>query len=86
MDIDSAEVGHPNLFMAFSKYFYDLQNAQKVLSLLSLFAYLKLLKYAVFFGSLRMLQATVVKSVGRLMVFAVLIVRTASLTTESGSS
>merc|ERR1719453_2642872 len=60
--------------MAFSKYFYDLQNAQKVLSLLSLFAYLKLLKYAVFFGSLRMLQATVVKSVGRLMVFAVLIV------------
>jgi hypothetical protein len=72
--LQADKVGHPNLFMAFSKYFYDLQNAQKVLSLLSLFAYLKLLKYAVFFGSLRMLQATVVKSVGRLMVFAVLIV------------
>jgi len=68
------KVGHPRHFMAFSKYFIDLQNASKVLSFLTLFAYLKLMKYAVFFGSLRMLQETVMNCISRLMVFAVLIV------------
>merc|ERR1719498_1836025 len=72
--LQPAMVGHPRHFMAFSKYFYDLQNASKVLSFLTLFAYLKLMKYAVFFGSLRMLQETVMNCINRLMVFAVLIV------------
>jgi hypothetical protein len=72
--LQPAKVGHPRHFMAFSKYFYDLQNASKVLSFLTLFAYLKLMKYAVFFGSLRLLQETVMNCISRLMVFAVLIV------------
>merc|ERR1719235_528608 len=72
--LQPAKVGHPKQFMAFSKHFTDLQNASKVLSFLTLFAYLKLMKYAVFFGSLRMLQETVMNCINRLMVFAVLIV------------
>jgi hypothetical protein len=72
--LQPAKVGHPMHFMAFSKYFYDLQNASKVLSFLTLFAWLRLMKYAVFFGSLRLLQETVMNCIHRLMVFAVLIV------------
>merc|ERR1719498_394763 len=68
------KVGHPKHFMAFSKYFLDLQNGSKVLSFLTLFAYLKLMKYAVFFGSLRLLQETVMNCISRLIVFAVIIV------------
>jgi hypothetical protein len=72
--LQPAKVGHPRHFMAFSKYFYDLNAASKVLSFLTLFAYLKLMKYAVFFGSLRLLQETIMNCISRLMVFAVLIV------------
>merc|ERR1719146_250291 len=69
-----SKVGHPRQFMAFSKYFPNLQVASQILSFLTLFAYLKLMKYAVFFGSLRLLQETIMNCISRLMVFAVLIV------------
>jgi hypothetical protein len=72
--LQSDKVGHPRHFMAFSKYFFDLQLANRILSFLTLFAYLKLMKYAVFIGSLRLLQETVMNCISRLMVFAVLIV------------
>jgi hypothetical protein len=41
--LQPAKVGHPRHFMAFSKYFYDLNAASKVLSFLTLFAYIRLM-------------------------------------------
>jgi hypothetical protein len=67
-------VGHPQVFMALSRNFTDLITASRLLSFLSLFVYVKLFKYAVIIGYFRLLADVVVDCVGRLVLFALLII------------
>merc|ERR1711959_297068 len=68
------KVGHPNLFMPFSQFFVSLQLANRTLAFLTLFMYLKIMKYSIFFGWFRLLQQVVMKCMTKLVFFGVLIV------------
>jgi hypothetical protein len=67
-------VGHPEVFMPFSRNFTDLILASRILSFLCLFVYVKYFKYAVLIGYFRNLADVVVECLGRLVLFAVLII------------
>ena len=60
--------------MPFSRNFTDLILASRILSFLCLFVYVKYFKYAVLIGYFRNLADVVVECLGRLVLFAVLII------------
>jgi hypothetical protein len=72
--MDPMEVGHPGVFIAFSRNIDDLIRANEYLSVLSLLVYLKLLKYLNIFSWFRMLNEVIQDCLGRLVRFAILIV------------